>query len=298
MFITPNSFGLLRAHAALGRVFLPGEANADAPRVVLLSHSLWRTRFGSDSSVVGTDIRVNGDLVTVVGVMPEGFGFPIAESFWLPLRLDLSQYQRGTGRLDVFGRLRPGVSPEDARAEFRTISNQLASTFPENRGIQAVARTFGQEYVGDDFTQRMLLMLAGACLVLVIACFNVANLLLARASSRTREIAVRTAVGATRSRIIAQLLTEVLILAAIGGALGLALAHGAVSWLAGVWTYVGAFDLPHGPDALFWWRLEMDAIPTLFAAITIVGAALLAGLAPAFQATAADVGVRSNWSSN
>lgn len=290
VYIDPPSFGLLRVEPALGRVFSAEDAGPGAPDVILLSHRLWRSEFGGDSTVVGRTIDVNGGPVTVVGVMPEGFGFPIAEQFWRPLRLDFTRLERGEGRLDVFGRVAPGVRIGRARAEFGRIGGSLATAYPDTNGdVRPVLRTFREEYVGPEFTRLVYAMVAGAVLVLLIACANVSNLLAARAMARTREVAVRTALGAGRLRILSRFLAETVVLAAAGAALGILLARVGVTWFA-AGAEAGAFRLPHGGDSLFWWDVEVSAVPLLFVLGVTLLTSLLAGAAPAARALATEAG--------
>ena len=290
VFIDPQSFELLRVRPAMGRAFGADDAVPGAPDVIVLAHSAWQNEFGSDADIVGRTIELNGAPATVIGVMPEGFGFPVAEQFWRPLRLDFGRLQRGEGRLDVFGRLAPGADLELARAEFRTIGERLESAYPAtNRGVRPVLRTFHEEYVGEDFTRLILSMLAGGVLVLLIACANVSNLLAARAMTRTREVAVRTALGAGRARILAQFLGETAVLAAVGAALGIVLARIGLGWFA-AGARAGAFRLPHGSDSLFWWELELSWVPLLFVLALTLLAGLVAAAAPATRAMQADVG--------
>lgn len=202
----------------------------------------------------------------MVGVMPEGFGFPIAERFWLPLRLDMNRIERGKGRLDVFGRLKNDVTFEQMETEFAAISLRLEREFPQtNTGIVAGPATFHEEYIGAEFTNRVRAMLAGSILVLVIACINVTNLLLVRITRRRKEIAVRTALGAGRGRVVSMVLTETTLLAAIGTALGIAAAVYGTQRFGAALVNSGALRLPHGGDSLFWWEFKVDTVPMLAA---------------------------------
>lgn len=284
--ISASSFRLLRAEAALGRTFVEADESPGAPPRILLGHGLWMSRFGADPAVVGRDIVVDGRPTTVVGVMPEGFGFPIAEAFWLPLRLDFTSIERGDGRLDVFGRLRDGVDIDAARAEFDALSSGLAAAHPEtNGGISAVLRSFQDEYVGDDFRNTVWRLLAGATLLLVICCWNAANLLLIQGVRRRGDLAVRRALGATGGALVRQLVGEAALLAGMGALLGVAVAQTGIAWFNRVGADAGVFDLPHGSDSLFWWDVSVSA-PTLAAtaaatAVTVI----LAGVVPAIGIT-------------
>jgi predicted permease len=292
--ISARSFGLLRVDAALGRAFTEADMEPGAPAVILLGHRLWTARFGADPGVIGRDVVANGRPTTVVGVMPPGFGFPIAESFWLPLQLDPAGIVRGQGRLDVFGRLRPGVDLEAARREFDGITGRLAEAYPDTHaGVTASLRTFHDEYVGEAFTGTVVRLVAGAVLVLLVCCANVANLLLIRGFRRRKDLAVRRALGATGGALVRQLLAEAAILSAAGAALGVGLAAYGVAWFNRAGTGAGVFALPHGSDSLFWWDVGLNG-PTLAAAAAVAGVAtLLAGLLPALRVVGAgDLGRR------
>ena len=293
--ITPNAFALLRSAPALGRTFTEEDAVPGADPVILLSHRLWVGRFGADPGIVGRVIDADGRPTTVVGVMPEGFGFPISEELWVPLRLDLTTMERGSGRLDVFGRLRTGATLEGARAEMEGITRRLADAYPDtNAGISASLRTFNEEYVGEDFTTTVYRLLLGAVLVLVVCCANVANLLLIRGLRRRRDLAVRRALGASSRSIVRQLVGESLLLSGAAALLGIAIAAYALEWFGRAATGVGVFALPHGPDSLFWWDVGLNA-PTLLATVAAAGlSAVLAGLVPAWSAAgASDLGRRA-----
>lgn len=282
--ISRNSFDLLRIAPALGRNFAEDEAIPGSDAVIILSHGLWSRRFGADPTVVGSTVTVNGRPTSIVGIMPEGFGFPIAEDFWVPLRIDLSETRRGSGRLDVFGRLRPGADIASARAEFDGITGRLGEAFPEtNAGITASLRSFEDEYVGEEFTRTIVRLVLGSLLLLLVCCANVANLLLVRGFRRRRELAVRRALGATQGTLVRQLVAEATALSLLGAALGLLVARLGVDWFNRVGTAAGVFDLPHGSASLFWWNVALDG-PTLLA--TVLAAcltAVLAGIVPALR---------------
>ena len=281
--ISAGSFPLLRAEPTLGRTFTADDEEPGAPEVILLSHGLWTARFAADPGIVGQTVEIDGRPTTVVGVMPAGFGFPIAEEFWLPLRLDLSDLARGEGRLDVFGRLRDGVSLGGARDEFGRITEGLATAYPEsNTGIGASLRSFEDEYIGEAFRSTVYRLMAGALLVLLVCCANVANLLLVRGFRRRHDLAVRQALGASRGAVVSQLLLEAMVLSGLGALLGVALARFGVSWFNRAGTGAGVLALPHGAESLFWWDVSLNP-PTLLATFVATGlAAGLAGAAPAF----------------
>jgi predicted permease len=232
--VNGDLFDVLRAHAARGRIFTAADDRPGAPATVILSHGLWQTRFGGDPTVVGRRVLLNDAPYEIVGVMPANFSFPRRETrLWTTLRFEESAFQDRTDTwMYVIGRLRPGVSLERARAEMRVVAAQLGKAYPkENARISATVVWLRDEV---SWQARFLLMaLVGAAIsVLLIACANLANLLLARALTRRRELAVRAALGAGRDRLVRQLLTESLVLAACGGALGVLLAAAAVPLVA------------------------------------------------------------------
>lgn len=215
-------FDVLRVRPVLGRGFVAGENEPGRDKVVVLGHDLWRARFGGDPDVVGREVELDREARTVVGVAPAGFGFPEGAELWLPLLHD-DQFltkSRGAWYLTVLARLAPGVSIESARQEVATIAARLARQYPDdNEGVGGTVISLHEATVGD--TRLSLVVLLGAVgLVLVVACVNVANLLLARTSGRESELAVRAALGAGSGRIVRQLFSESLLLAVLGGALG------------------------------------------------------------------------------
>lgn len=291
-FVTPNTFRLLGERPALGRDFLVEDAGPGATAVAILSHDVWRNRFAADAAVIGRAVRVDGTPVTIVGVMPPGFGFPLRAALWLPLDVPAAARPRdrrtsqgftllASDDLVVFGRLRPGIEVDEARAELATIADRLADLHPATHdGLSARVFPFVEIEMAPDTERVLYLMLGIVSLVLVIACANVANLLLARAASRTRDVAIRTALGASRRSLMGLHLTESLVLAALGGTLGLVIAH----------VGVGFFDRATANIIeAFWIDFRVDGTVVAFATALIMMAAVAAGILPAIRASSADV---------
>ena len=237
-YISANGFRVLGVAPFLGRDFAADDDRPGAPGVVILGHRLWTSRYGADVNAVGRTVKVAGVPAVVIGVMPEGFGFPFLQTLWQPLASmpALTGQPRDARTLDVFGRLADGVSADEGRAELAAIAARQSLEYPQtNTGVQATAVRFGEQQVGRlEKAPGPLMVIATALFVLLIACANVANLLLARAAGRSREISIRASVGATRWRIVRQLLVESVLLAFAGGALGLWLSTFGVGIVAGL----------------------------------------------------------------
>ena len=300
--VTPELFSVFGQRPILGRPFYPEDGKAGAPAVVILSENLWRGSFGADANVIGSSINLDKRSFTIVGVMPAVFRFPIltaSEQLWIPLVQDPLfgswMDRRGGHWLQVTGRLKPGVSMTQAQAELDAIDARLAKEFPaENDGWTIGFVPLKQKIVGN--VKPALLVLMGAVgLVLLIACANIANLLLTRATSRAREIAVRTTLGAGRSRIVRQLLSETLVLGLLGGLAGIALAYLGVRGL----TALMPEDLPQVN------AIRVDNFVLGFALLLSAVASCAFGLAPALfvansnlQSSLREGGARSGESGN
>ena len=276
-YMTADLFQVLGLTPMLGRAFTPEEERPGGPPVAILSHRLWRERFAGDPSVLGRDIALDGRPAVIVGVLPEN---DVAREIVLPLALDPAQPQYTEQSLIVMGRLRPGVTLEQARDDMAAVGERLERERPEShRGWGVNTRPLQEEFVGPQARVVFALLGAAAAAVLLIGCANIANLLLARGISRAREIAVRTALGAGRTRLVRQLLAESAVLATAGAAAGLVVAH----W--GLRALRAAFAL----DGAFMDRAVVDARVLAFAAAAAVLATLVFGLLPALQSVRPDV---------
>jgi predicted permease len=278
--VTANTFELLGARPDLGRVLTAADDAPGSPSVVVLSHDLWRNRFGADSAVVGRVIRVDGEPTTVVGVMPPRFGFPINSDLWLPLRITGSE-ARGSGQdVQVFGRLEDGVSSDAAEAELTTwLHRGPAGDSASHAGLRSQVIPFADTETPPEMRSALHLMVGAVSLVLLIACANVANLLLARAASRSRETVIRTALGASRSRLVRLALVETAILSGIGGAIGLGMAHVGVRFFAVMSSSI---------LEAFWVDFRVDGTVLAFTSALVMFAGFTAGILPAFRASTTD----------
>ncbi|MEO8076139.1 MAG: ABC transporter permease, partial [Acidobacteriota bacterium] len=259
----------------LGRDFRPGEDRAGAEPVALLGYGLWKSRYGQDPAVIGRTIRVNEIATVIIGVMPEGNRFPNNADMWQAIVPDAAIERRDTRDFNLFGRLRPGVSLKQAQTELTGIARRLEQQYPDtNKSIDAVVMTFNDRFNGGPVRIVFLALMGAVGFVLLIACANVANLLLARSAHRSREMAVRIALGASRARIIRQLLVESILLSFLGGGFGLALS------LVGVRLFDRAVADVGKP---YWIQFTMDT--TVFAFLVAVCAAtgIVFGLAPALH---------------
>jgi putative ABC transport system permease protein len=279
--VTADFFPLFRTNALRGRTLTADDSQKGSESVVLLSHSLWQRRFGADPNVMGSKVQIGGESTTVVGVMPEGFDYPAQTELWVPFPLATDE-RRDNRYVNVVSRLKPGVSTAQAQAQIDTINQRLAQAYDEtNHGWTARVINLRERMVGS-MRLSLLVLLGAVAFVLLIACANVANLLLARATVRAKEIALRTALGASRWRIIRQLLTESVLLSGVGGAIGLLLSM----WLTRLLIAVSPPNTPRFNE------IKPDARVFVFTLALAVVTGIIFGLTPALQASRVDLNER------
>jgi putative ABC transport system permease protein len=280
--ITANTFAVLQQPTLLGRDFAPEDDRKGAERVALIGYTLWKTRYGGDPAVLGHSLRIDGTATTIIGVMPESMLFPSDTEIWVPLVPDSSEDARSFRFLQVFGRMRSESGRKAAQTELSGIAARLATAYPETNKefTNVVVQTFNERFNGDKIRTVFLAMMGAVGFVLLIACANVANLLLARSAHRSREIAVRIALGASRWRVVRQLLIESIVLGFMGGAIGLMLA------VVGVRLFDNAVA---GSGKPYWVIFKMDFTVFAFLAAICVLTGVLFGLAPALQVTKTNV---------
>jgi putative ABC transport system permease protein len=284
--VSANYFNVLGVKAELGRTFSPGEDQSGQDHVVILSQELWARRFGSDASIIGRTIRLNRENYTVIGVMPASFrllGF--MPQLWTPLVIppdNQTAAARRSRSLYLFARMKPGVTVEQARAEFATLAHQAEKDFPDaEKGWGATARTLPDFLIyGFGIRSGLAVIMTTVGFVLLIACANVSGLLLARAVARRKELAIRFSLGARRLRVIRQLLTEGLIIALCGGCLGLLLAARGIEFIRTRLSFNDAFNAV---------GLKLDSNVVLFCTAISILCALLCALAPAMKSSRADI---------
>ncbi len=285
-YITEEFLPSLGVVPILGRDFTAADNTAGAAKVALIGYGIWQRDFGGTPEIVGKNVRINGKPATIVGVMPQGFAFPTNEELWLPLFSEFPPRPRtdpANINPAVLGILKPGVTIDQANAEFTALAKRLADAYPATNKQFNTGQV--QELI-DAFTPRplrgTLLTMLGFCVgVLLIACVNVMNMQFARATLRAKELAIRSSLGATAQRLLRQMLTESLLLAAIGGSVGIALAYGAIDWLQ---TTVRSLENP--PPAYV--RFDVDVAVLTFTVAAVLVAAVASGLLPAWLSARAN----------
>ena len=280
--VSAGYFDIFQIKPALGRTFAPDEDEPGKEHVVVLSHKLWTTTFGADAGIIGRSITLDGEPYTVIGVMPQGTAFDRGfAQMWRPLAFKPSERTRNYHWLQALGRLKPGVTIEQARAQMDAIGARISTDYPDsNKGWGVTIERYADVLVGPQLRSSLYVLLGAVGMLLLIGCVNLANLTLARGTSREREVAVRAALGAGRWRLLRQFLTENILLSTTGGALGLLVGYAMMN---GLKLIVPPFTLPR--DA----NVTMDPRVLAFALALSLATGVIFGLAPALQATKPDL---------
>jgi predicted permease len=281
-WITANAFDVIGVKPILGRTFRDGEDSPQGEKVAIIAYKTWKERYNGDAGIIGKLIRVNGVPTTIVGVMPDGFAFPNNDKIWIPLQIDPLATKRGEGQfVTAYGRIKPETNMDATNVDFATIAKRLASAYPEsNEGFTAQVQPFTDNYLGKEPKQLLYTMLGAVFFVLFIACANVANLLLDRAAHRTKEVGIRTALGASRSAVIRQFLAEALILSIAATGLGIVVAYFGIDLFN---RAIATQDIPFFIDI----RLHPQVL--LFSIAIAVLTTLVSGAIPAIQSSRADI---------
>src|SRR6266699_2056900 len=283
-YVTEDLFKMLGVSPIMGRDFTAGDNTPGAPKVTILSHEIWQRDFNGDRNIIGQSVRINGKAATIIGVMPPNFKFPQAEELWTPLYNEYPPQPRGDLRLGasnnapaVMGRLTPGVTLDQANAEFIALARHLAEDNPKTNQnfTSASVQPLLNAFTGVQFRQQVWGMLAAVILVLLIACVNVMNMQFGRAALRAKELAIRGALGATRWRIVRQMLTESLVVAVFGAIAGVIIAYWSLDF------FVRAINTLPFP-APYYWRFTIDGPVLVFTVVITLLATIASGLVPAF----------------
>jgi putative ABC transport system permease protein len=296
--VAVNFFATFGVQPMLGRAFVNEEGLLNGPQVVILSHRLWQQRYGGDRQIVGRTLKTgDGAAPVVIGVMPPDFRFPSYAQVWTPLARDSGEMKsRVSSYCRAVGRIKQGETIESAQAEMTVIAERLATSHPKDNQGRTVQITDWRDSLSRDSRNALLVLMGAVGFVLMIGCANLANLMLARAATRSREMAIRLALGATRAKVLRQLLTESLLLSLLGGALGLLLAVCGVEALTGAlpklnFTFQSLSELRDD--------IRVDRVALLFTLAVSILTGLIFGLAPGWQTAKTDVnkslkeGVRS-----
>ena len=284
-YVTEDFLRILGVSPAMGRDFTAADNKAGAPEVTLISHGMWQRDFAGAADVLGKAVRLNGKPATVVGVMPEGFAFPVNEELWIPLFTEFPPRPRNDPSAvnpAVLGLIKPGVSVDEANAEFTTLARRFAAAYPESNKAFDTGEVLPliQTFTSASLRGTLWTMLLFCVAVLLIACVNVMNMQFARATLRTKELAIRSSLGARRGRLIRQMLTESLLVATLGALLGVGLAYLSIHWLT-----TAVHNLQNPPPS--WMTFDVDAVVLAVTVVATGIAAVASGLLPAWMSSGA-----------
>jgi hypothetical protein len=285
--LTANAFRMMNTPPLLGRTLLDRDEQPGEPPVVVIGEHVWERRFNRDPGVLGTTVKVGGEAATIVGVMPEQFGFPYNQRLWMPLRVNASAIEPRAGpRVTVFGRLASGASIEDAQAELRVVGARMAAGSPRSHEhLRPSVTAFGKIYTeaggGQFFTRLLVLVNSVFLMLLTIMCMNVATLVFARTATRTWEITVRSALGASRGRITLQLFSEALVLSVLATVVGLLASRAALR--------IGFTQLAANDSLPFWLDERLSWHTVLYAGGLAVFGAGIIGILPALRVTRVNI---------
>ena len=278
--MSANSFSMIGQKPVIGRDFTAEDEKPGANPTVILGYGVWENRYGKDPAILGKSIRINDVPTTVIGVMQNGLRFPVDSEMWTALRPDDNFEKRQNRFYGAFGHLATGAVEKSAAVEMNAVAHNLQAAYPvTNQGVETVVHTQSEDFNGPDLILLLAALMGAVAFVLLIACANVANLLLARAVDRSREISIRIALGAGRWRIIRQLLVESVMLSILGGVLG---------WFISIWG-LKAFDAAVRGQIPVWMNFSMDYRGFAYLAAISIGTGLLFGLAPALRLSKLDV---------
>lgn len=278
-FVTSSLFKTLQVEPLLGRTLQPQDDRPGADKVAVIGYQLWQDVYAGRGDVIGTVARIHGEPHSIVGVMPEGFSFPVRHELWLPLQLEYQAQPVAGEGLTLFGRLDSEATLESGNVEIKSLMQQLSQDHPDFYGNTSASAWPASRLFFASAEVLIFLMTSAAVAILLLVCFNVGNLLLARANENIREVAIRSALGAPRFRLMRQTLTESLLLSIAGGVVGLFLAHLGLSITQPVMETLFGFPAP------FWWQFELRAGGVGVAVVAVLVTWLLAGLLPAWRAS-------------
>lgn len=277
---TPDLFAYAGVQPFQGRVLNNEDVQSGAQPVAVISYAMWQNYFAGDAQLIGRDIMINGTHTRIVGIMPAGFAFPFFHDLWLPSQLEPSRYlvRKGAPEVSVFARLKPGASPQDANRDLNAVMQALALEHPEsNKGLSAQVLTFQENFMGEETMPIFIVMLFAVSFVLLLACCNVGNLLLARTTQRSKEIAIRVALGSPASRLVMQMMLESLFICLLSGVVAVLLA----AWGLEITNTILPGFVPN--KIPFWWQLSLDHMMIVNALVLVIITAVLTSALPAWK---------------